>query len=90
MPLIDKLDRFDRWAEDALDELIRTLERNRDEIIAVARARHITGHFAHGDGQLFELSEGLLDVETWEELADAVVYTARKLDLRHGSAEVRR
>jgi hypothetical protein len=79
--LIEKLDRFDLYAGDAVDELIRLLELNRHEIITVARARHITGHFVHADGELFEYSPGRLTAETFEELADGVVYTARRLDI---------
>lgn len=79
--LIDKLDRFDTNAHQAVDQLIAMLNEHRDEIITVARARHITGHFVHGDTVLFEYTAGRLMKETFEELADAVVYMARRADV---------
>lgn len=57
------------------------MDQLRDELITIARARHISGHFVHRDGKLFEFDEGRLDKETLEELADAIVYQARRLDL---------
>lgn len=79
--IVDKLDRFDRHADHALTRVVQMIEEMRDEIVTVARARHITGHFVHHDGELFEYDAGRLDKETLEELADAVVYQARRLDL---------
>jgi hypothetical protein len=46
------------------------------EILAVARARHILGHYEYGDTNLFEWSDGKVRAAIIEELADAVVYQA--------------
>ena len=79
--LIPKLDRFDRHAHTAVARLRAMLDEMEDEIVTIARARHITGHYVHGDRELFEYTAGRLDKETLEEIADAVVYQARRLDL---------
>lgn len=46
------------------------------EILQVARARHILGHYEYGDSNLFEWSDGKVRAAIIEELADAVVYQA--------------
>jgi hypothetical protein len=46
------------------------------EILQVARARHILGHYEYGDTNLFEWSDGKIRAAIIEELADAVVYQA--------------
>lgn len=46
------------------------------EVLEVARARHILGHYEYGDTNLFEWSDGKVRAAIIEELADAVVYQA--------------
>ena len=46
------------------------------EVLAVARGRHILGHYEYGDTNLFEWSDGKVRAAIIEELADAVVYQA--------------
>lgn len=44
------------------------------EIVQVAKARHIIGHYEYGDTNLFEWTDGKVRAAIIEELADAVVY----------------
>lgn len=76
-----KLTDFDRQADAAFDWLKVFMDEYREQIIQVARARLITGHFVHGDKYLFELDRGRLAGEIIEELADGVNYAARRLDI---------
>jgi hypothetical protein len=54
--------------------LIDWLRDNPEEILAVARARLVTGHYVHGDSVMYEYDQGRLQKEILEELADAVNY----------------
>lgn len=46
------------------------------QVLQVARARHILGHYEYGDTNLFEWTDGKVRAAIIEELADAVVYQA--------------
>jgi len=76
-----KLDVFDSHAEDAVSFLIQWLTDHGDDLIAVARGRHVEGHYRYGDVGLFEHDTGGLLAEAAQELADAIVYTARRIHL---------
>lgn len=77
---------IDKHAEDARRVLMRwfdAIPRNDKvrndfwrEVVQVAKARHILGHYEYGDTNLFEWSDGKVRAAIIEELADAVVYQA--------------
>jgi hypothetical protein len=69
-----KLDAFDDWASTASRYLIDWLRDDLDEILQVARARLITGHYVWQDKYMYEYEQGRLQKEVLEELADAIVY----------------
>lgn len=77
-----KLRIFDRHARQAVAELIEWLQQHPNDLIAVARGRHVTGHYRFRDRGLFEHDLDGLRGETAEEIADAIVYTARHIHLR--------
>lgn len=81
--LDSKLEAFDRFAPRALEFLIVWMGQHPDDLIAVARGRHITGHYRFQDAGLFEHDRAGLVAEAAEEIADAIVYLARKLQLEH-------
>lgn len=81
MSLDAKLADFDDHADDAVDDLIDWLEEHRDDLIAVARGRHVTGHYLYEDRNFAEYDIPRLRKETADELADAIVYTSRRLRL---------
>lgn len=68
---------FDRHADAAVEILVNLLNSNRANIIALARSRFIRGFDMYPEGRLFAFGTNRLTQETLEELADAVVYTAR-------------
>lgn len=47
-----------------------------EQVLAVARGRHVLGSYEYGDANLFEWSDGKVHAAILEELADAVVYQA--------------
>ena len=69
---------FDRHSAQAVELLVNLLNENKAGIIALARARFIRGFEMYPEGRLFAFGTSRLTQETLEELADAVVYTARK------------
>lgn len=77
-----KLELFDRHAPQAVAELIEWLQASADDLIAVARGRHVTGHYRYRDRGVFDKSIDDLRAEAAEELADAIVYSARQIHLR--------
>lgn len=81
MTLNAKLEMFDRYAEAAVDDLIGWLMQHRGDLIAVARGRHVLGHYLYENRNFAEYDIARLRTETAEELADAIVYTSRKLHL---------
>ena len=46
-----------------------------EEIVTVARARHVLGSYEWGNANLFDWSDGKVRAERIEELADWLVYT---------------
>lgn len=79
MSLDAKLATFDEYAEEAVDDLIRWLSENRSDLVAVARGRHVLGHYLYGNRNFAEWDRDRLLAETAEELGDAIVYTTRRL-----------
>lgn len=77
-----KLDVFDRYAEQAVAELVAWLTEHGGDLIAVARGRHVAGHYLYGDGNFLEYDDGRLLAETAEEIADAIVYQSRQIKRR--------
>ena len=80
-----KLKRYDEFSQAAVDYLVSWLQEYPEELIAVARGRHIMGHLRWGDKNWGEYSEDDLLAETGEELGDAIVYIARMLWLKSTS-----
>ena len=72
---------IDRHAEQAVDDLIGWLTQHRADLIAVARGRHILGHYLYQDANFAEYTVDRLRTETAEELADAIVYRSRQIHL---------
>lgn len=81
VPLDAKLEIFDKHATAAVDEIIEWLTCHRGDLIAVARGRHVEGHYRFGDVGLFEHGKQALLAEAAQELADAIVYLARRQHL---------
>jgi hypothetical protein len=71
----------ERELETAFDFLLLFMEAYRKELIAMARGRFAEGVLRYPDGPLYRKSEPELLAETAQEIADALVYTARKLSL---------
>lgn len=76
-----KLELFDRHADQAVDDLIAWLTEHRADLIAVARGRHVWGHYRYGDANFLEYDAQRLRAEQAEELADAIVYGSRRIVL---------
>lgn len=76
-----KLHGFDLHSGEAVDYLIEWLSSEREALIAMARGRHVWGHYRYNDSLMFEYNEHQLKVEAAEEIADAIVYLARRLQI---------
>lgn len=76
-----KLELFDKHAAAALDEIRDWLDNHPDELLVIARGRHVEGHYRFGDKGLFEYGHMELKAEASQELADAIVYLARRRHL---------
>ena len=76
--LDSKLVLFDAFALGAVDDIIVWLTDHPEDLIAVARGRHVVGHYRFQEEGLFEYDEKHLLAEMAEELADAIVYGARR------------
>jgi hypothetical protein len=72
-----KLDAFDENAEEAVDLLIGWLQAHRSDLIALARGRHVWGHYRYGNRNFLEWGDGELLVAMAEELADGIVYGSK-------------
>lgn len=72
----------ERELETAFDHLILFMDAFRPELIAMARGRYAEGVLRYPDLPLYKKTAPELDTETAQEIADALVYTRRKLDLR--------
>lgn len=79
--LVEKMATFDRHGDTAFRWLLDFMETHQDELLTLARARHITGHWVYGDGRMYEYDVGRLTKEIAEEIADALVYSARRLSI---------
>ena len=79
-----KLEVFDLHAGAAVGEIIAWLADHEAELVALARGRHVEGHYRYEDKGLFEHSHQELRAEAAQEIADAIVYLARR---RHLLAE---
>lgn len=76
-----KLVDFDDSADAAVTWLITFLEEYREPLIHLARGRQVAGHFLYGDRLMYEWDRERLAAEIAEELADGIVYAARRLGL---------
>lgn len=81
MSLDAKLADFDHSADAAVTWLASFLEEYREPLIHLARGRQVAGHFLYGDRLMYEYDRDRLAAEIAEELADAIVYAARRLGL---------
>lgn len=77
-----KLERFDQHAAQAVAEILEWLSAHPEQLIAVARGRHVTGHMLYEDANFAEWELPRLRKEVAEELADAICYTTRAIWLR--------
>lgn len=77
----NKLVAFDHEADAAVTWLLAFLDEYREELIHLARGRQVLGHFLYADTLMYEYDARRLAAEIAEELADAIVYAARRLDL---------
>jgi len=71
----------ERELESAFDWLRQFMEAYRSELIALARGRHAWGTLRYPRAPLYRKTQDELAAEIGEELADALVYAARKLEL---------
>lgn len=76
-----KLAAHEEWAPTAVRFLIDWLRDDGSDLIAVARGRHVTGHYRYADANYLEYDADRLLAEAAEELADAINYIARRLAL---------
>ncbi len=76
-----KLADWDRHADIAVTVLLDFIHENREYLVAQARGRLIEGHWRYRDKLMYELSRDQLLAETSQEIADAINYLARRLDL---------
>ena len=74
----DALADFDQHAKVAVEELVNHLNAHGPEIIALARRRFIGGFEEFPEGRIFAFSPAELLTEENEEIADAIVYGARR------------
>lgn len=74
-----KLRIHEEWAPTAVRYLIDWLRDHPDDLIALARGRHVWGHYRYGDRNYAEYDQDRLVAEAAEELADAINYIALKL-----------
>lgn len=79
-----KLEIFDRHAHEAVHEIIAWLTEHEDDLVALARGRHVWGHYRYGDANFLEWDDGQLHAGQAEELADAIVYGSRRIHRRQG------
>lgn len=72
-----KLTIFDEYADVAVDSLIEWLSKHKEDLIVLARGRHVEGHYRYGNKNFLEWDDGELLANTAQELADAIVYQSR-------------
>lgn len=66
----------------AFDYLVLFMDAFRPELITMARGRYAEGVLRYPHRPLYGKTAPELDAETAQEIADALVYMRRKLDLR--------
>ena len=71
---------------DALDWLLEFMQDEREALLALSAGRHAWGHFRYGDSLMYEYDAPRLRAEIAEELADAINYAARLLELMLSSS----
>ena len=81
MSLDRKLQTHERYAHRALVCIRQWLETDDEGLLAMARGRHVWGHYRHGDTLFYEYSPEQLLSEAAEEIADCINYWARRLEL---------
>lgn len=74
-----KLKRYDEFSGRAVTVLLEWLAEFPEELVAVARGRHVTGHIMYGDRNYAAWDHDRLLKETAEELADAINYVVEIL-----------
>jgi hypothetical protein len=83
-PSLEKVAVIDRHANEIKKMLLFWIDDGWDEVMMIARSRHVLGHYEYGDSNLFEWSDGKVRAAILEELADAVVYQAWLLERARG------
>lgn len=73
MTLEEQLALCDRYADKAYVDVLRYVKRNRESIVAAARAGFIVGYEQYGDANWRKDFDALLK-DMGEEIRDAVVY----------------
>lgn len=74
-----KLAVFDTQATNAVEFLIDWLGDHAADLIAMARGRHVEGHYRYQDRNFLEYDSDELLAQAAQELADAIVYISRRL-----------
>jgi hypothetical protein len=80
-----KLTEWDANADLAFEELLNWIAQNRDELLAVAKGRHVWGHYRYADRNYYEYDADRLVSETAEEIGDAINYFTRRRVLRESA-----
>lgn len=74
-----KLAIFDREAANAAWFLMKWITRHQEDLVALARGRHVEGHYRYGDRNFLEWDDAELTAQAAQEIADAIVYISRLL-----------
>jgi hypothetical protein len=80
--LPSKLAEWDANADEAFEDLLRWIVSQRNELLAVARGRHVWGHYRYADRNYYEYDVDRLVSEAAEEIADAINYFTRRRVLK--------
>jgi hypothetical protein len=73
---------FDRYATQAVEQIVNQLNSNPKLFIALARTRLVTGFDQYPDGPMFTWGAQRLSSEGLEEVSDAIVYKACEIAKR--------
>lgn len=71
-----KLKQHAEWASSAVEMIIAWLQTHPEELITLARGRHVYGHYRYGDRNFAEYDQDRLIAEAAEEIADCINYLA--------------
>lgn len=74
-----KLAVFDEYAKEAVDYIIDWFTNHRSDLIALARGRHVEGHYRYGNKNFLEWSTEEILAQAAQEGADKIVYVSRVL-----------